>query len=84
MINIIDSVLTPPFSLGYTLAVANLTGTLAIYAGRDVDPRISGGVYGQISDWTMYVFYNSTTPISIETRLILSIAFKQILLSFST
>ena len=84
MINIIDSVLTPPFSLGETLTVADLTGTLAIYAGRVVDSRIYGGVSGQISDWTMYVFYDSITLIFIETRLILSIAFSQILLSLST
>jgi hypothetical protein len=55
VINIIDRVLTPPLGLITTIVEADLTGTLAIIAGSDPDPRLLGAL-GETSDWTMYVF----------------------------
>jgi hypothetical protein len=83
VINIIDSVLTPPLSLLTTATEADLTGTFAILAGTNPDPRLLGTL-GETSDWTMYVFHDGITLIFMETRLILSIALSQTPLSFGT
>jgi hypothetical protein len=56
VINIIDSVLTPPLNVGNTAVEANLTGFLAIVAGTNENPYLLG-VLGETSDWTWYVFY---------------------------
>ena len=83
MINIIDSVLTPPLGFFITATEADLTETFAIIAGTNPDPRILGAL-GGTSDWTLYVFHDGITLIFMETRLILSIALSQTPLSFST
>jgi len=82
VINIIDSVLAPPLGLVTTVTEADLTGTLAIIASTDPDPRLLGAL-GGTSDWTLYVFLDGITLIFMETRLILSIALPQTLLGFS-
>lgn len=68
MINIIDSVLTPPLGLLTTATEADLTGTFAIIAGTNPDPRLLGAL-GETSDWTLYVFHDGITLIFMETRL---------------
>jgi hypothetical protein len=83
VINIIDSVLTPPLSWLTTVTEADLTGSFAIIAGTSPDPRVLG-VLGGTSDWTLYVFHDGITLIFMETRLILSIALPRTPLSFST
>ena len=82
MINIIDSVLIPPLDLITTVTEADLTGFLALIAVTPSDPRLIEAI-SEMSDWTLYVFHNIITLIFIEIRLILSIAFSQILLSFN-
>jgi hypothetical protein len=83
VINIIDSVLALPLNSITTATEANLTGTFAIVAGYNPDPRLLGA-FGETSDWTMYIFHDGITIIFMETRLILSIALSQTPLSFST
>jgi hypothetical protein len=83
VINIIDSVLTPPLNVFITTTEADLTGTLGMLAGTNPDPRLLGA-FGETSDWTMYVFHDSITLIFMETKLILSTALSQTPLSFST
>jgi hypothetical protein len=81
VINIIDSVLTPPLGLTATAIEAEFTGTIAIVAGTDPDPRLFA--LDETSDWTMYIFHHDITLIFMEIRLILSIALPQTPLSFS-
>ena len=83
MINIIDSVLTPPLNLFTTATEVDLSGTFALIAGTNPAPRVLGAL-GGTSDWTLYVFYDGITLIFMETRLILSTALSQTPLSFST
>ena len=68
MINIVDSVLTPPLGFIRTGTEVDLTGTFAILAGSSPDPRLLPAL-GETSDWTMYVFHDITTLIFVETRL---------------
>jgi hypothetical protein len=83
VINIIDSVLTPPLNLVTTATEVDLTGTFAILAGTNPDPWLLGDL-DETSDWTLYYFHDGITLIFMETRLILSIALSQTPLSFST
>ena len=83
MINIIDSVLTPPLGWLATATEADLAGTFAIIAGTTPAPSLLGGLSGT-GDWTLYVFHDGITLIFMETRLILSIALSQTPLGFST
>jgi hypothetical protein len=83
VINIIDSVLTPPLNFLTTAIEVDLSGTFALIAGTNPDPRVLGAL-GETSDWTLYVFHDGITLIFMETRLILSIALSQTPLSFST
>ena len=82
MINIIDSVLTPPLNVGNTIAEANLTGFLALIAGAPENPHLYGSL-GETSDWTWYVFHHGITLL-METRLRLAIALSQTPPSLST
>ena len=69
MINIIDSVLSPPLDYMSTATKADLTGAFAIVAGTSPDLRLADAL-GETSDWTMYVFHGGVTLIFMETKLI--------------
>jgi hypothetical protein len=67
VINIIDSVLTPPLNLLTTAIEADLTGTFAIIAGTNPAPPLVGAL-GGTSDWTLYVFHDGITLIFLENQ----------------